>query len=218
MKKSKLSILLLLFLVLGVAKEGLSQGTGYFAAGHFQNIGIPSFSTMNDRIYMCAQYTVSYSYRKNKYSKRSKYEERDVCSCFIDLDYVVENNKRSYSGTIPAGFARNTIIIWDRNFIANHLLPMFRDIEDRRKINYTLNHSNDSTFKNIIDYNNKVVINDKMYYYPLKIRTCLTFSVDYNWLKEVVPESSWIYKPDCFDAGKGMRVDVLIPLLQMPWR
>ena len=208
MKKKGLNLLLLLFFaILCISQEGMSQ------AMYVKNMGLPLWGSMDNGIYMCAEYTISYSYRKKSYSKRYKYEEREVCSCFdSDLSFL-ERKVRAYSQTVSI-LGYNAIIIWDTNFIINHILPLFTKIEDRKKIIYTLNQSNDSTFKDIIDYDNKVIINDKIYYYPMKVKKYILFpNVNYEWLKEIVPQSSWIYNPNCYDEGKGMRVNLLIPLL-----
>jgi len=200
--KKVLILLLLLFLVLCTTKNGISQ------VMHIEYMGRPFFSSMDYRIYMCVQYSFAYYY-----SIRYKRAEREVCNCFHGISYGVSGYVRSHSSTVSSS-GENTIIIWDTSFIKDYVLPLFRKIEDRKRIILTLENSNDSTFKNIIDYDNKVIINDKMYYYPMNIRTCLLFlNTDYEWLKKVVPQSSWIYQPDCFDAGEMMRINVLIPLL-----
>jgi len=57
----------------------------------------------------------------------------------------------------------------------------------------------------------------KMYYYPVKIKQCISVLVyDKEWIKSVLPQSSWMYEVNCFDDGKWMGIDLLIPLLEMP--
>ena len=53
-----------------------------------------------------------------------------------------------------------------------------------------------------------------MYYYPINISAYIyVVDSDYEWLKSIVPESSWIYKPDCFNDDDMVGGNLLIPLL-----
>jgi hypothetical protein len=211
-KRIRLSILLLLFFVLCISPKGISQ-----RVIHVENMGFPLLTATGSKMYMCAQYTVSYSKRVYLRRYKYKYAKREVCSCFSDEMYKLAWYRHFYSETLSiCGY--NTIIIWDTNFIINYVLPVISDRNERHKMEYTLINSNDSTFtvENIIDLKNKVIINDKMYYYPMNVRTCFLIpNIDYEWFKSIVPKSSWIfYGQDWFDNGRRMQVELLIPLLE----
>jgi hypothetical protein len=159
------------------------------------------------------QYTLSYP--KNSHYRALKKREREVCSCHKTLIDLLEWEIRT-TYSMENSYGMNTLIIWDKDFVANHILPLFNDEYDRKIIKYTIAHSNDSTFtaENVIDYENKVIINDKVYYYPLKIKRAVRVMVeDYEWFKSIIPQSSWIYESSCFDDEIGMRINLLIPLL-----
>ena len=169
-------------------------------------------------IYFCAQHTVAYRYREDSSLQDYIYIERDVCNCFsTPISLLEENIIRHSEVDYFEGANANTIIIWDRSFISEYILPECSRVEHKKEIEYTLAHSDDSTFtaENIIDYYNKVIINDKMYYYPLKTKRAASVIV-YNLAKfySILPKSSWIfYGEDCFDDGQSMYVRLLIPLL-----
>lgn len=165
----------------------------------------PYIFSWDSAIYVCKQYLLHDFYYEEK-PRCERYEDREICTCksavIGTIDWVIRT-KDNIGG--------NTLIVWDKNFVAQYILPKLKDEKDRRTVEYTLAHSTDSTFDNIIDYDNKVVINDKAYYYPLRIKKFISCSVDYEELKSV--PQIWIYRPDCFDEGKGTYVDLLIPLL-----
>ena len=173
---------------------------------HAKNMSIPKIYSWDSRIYLCAKYTFVY------WNGGDSIEEIETCTCNNTLVQLLEWEANRYSE--PNRFITYTLIIWDTNFVVNHVLPLIREEEDRKKIKYTLANSNDSTFNNIIDFNNKVIINDKMYYYPINVKACISItSVDYEWFKTIVPQSSWIYVPYCFGDEKKMQIRLLIPLL-----
>jgi len=172
-----------------------------------QKLTRPIIYSLDSSIYLCMQYTIS---KKSEF--RSKiYYKRNVCSCYNTMIRLLE-----LETTKTKSIGINTLIIWDTNFIINHILPLFKEEDERNIIAYTIANSNDSTFKDIIDYDNKVIISEKIYFYPIKIKTGISVMViDEKWLKSVLPQSSWIYKPDCFDDGKRMLINLFIPLLEM---
>ena len=146
-------------------------------------------------------------WQNQKYKKGKK----EICACFGTESWI--NWVNAFSKPTRGGKA-NALIIWDKNFVIEHVLPLIEGEESRKIVEYTLANSNDSTFKNIIDSKNKVVINDKMYYYPINISAYIyVVDSDYEWLKSIVPESSWIYKPDCFNDDDMVGGNLLIPLL-----
>jgi hypothetical protein len=202
MKKIELFCLGIFFLC--IFQKGVSQVI------YAQNMAIPNVYSIDSQIYMCSQYTVSYP----KKSEFGRYKKREVCSCHQTTMNLIEWKKNRYA--TPETYGRNTFIILDKDFIFNYILPLIRDEDEREIIEYTLANSDKSTFKNIIDSNNKIVINDKMYYYHLNISTCISINyIDYDFFISLVPKSSWIYEPDCFDIGKGMLISLLIPLLEV---
>ena len=177
---------------------------------------LPIIYSLDSTIYLCRQYTLFYPKRNHsEFHKREIYkrEKREVCTCHTTIIRLLEwNITNAYS--MGESYGKNTLIIWDSNFVSNYILPLFREEKDRKRIEYTLANSDENTFKNIIDYDNKVIIDDKVYYYHLKIKQGVSVMVeDYKWLKSVVPKSSWIYEPNCFYDGEKMAVDLLIPLL-----
>jgi hypothetical protein len=190
---------LFLFLISCVSKK---ETTRVIRA---KNMTIPSCFSVDSKIYLCIQYTFVHGRKTNEKLK-------ETCTCNNSLLRLLEWEKNIYSE--PTNSGMNTIIIWDSNFVINYVLPLIREEKYKKKIEYTLANSNDSIFRNIVDFDNKVIVNDKMYYYPIKIKTCISVGrVNYEWFKRLVPQSSWIYKPDCFDDGEGMSVGLLIPLL-----
>ncbi len=196
--------ILLLFFILCVFEEGVSQ-----TAIHSDNMLTPYiFSQQDSAIYICVQYTLSYPKKPNT----NRYITREICSCYQTNIDLLEWRKNYHSYPNTYGF--NTVIVWDKDFVNNYILPLFRDEKDRKRIEYTLANSNDSTFKNIIDYANKVIIDDKMYYYPINTKTyIMVTSVNYEWFKSIVPQSLWMYESSCFYDGERMKVSLLIPLL-----
>lgn len=173
-----------------------------------QNLSLQTESifSLDSTVYCCAEYTFS--------NKKTNYKKKEDCCCFTTLISLLEWKINLYSIVVPFR-SGNTIIIWNKEFVFSYILPLFKKEESRKIIEYTLAHSNDSTFtaKNVIDYENKVIINDKMYYYPLKIKKSITVEVDIEWFKSTVPQSSWIYEPSCSDVEKGAWISLLIPLL-----
>jgi len=201
--KVALYLSVLLFFILCTHQKGISQ-----TAIHAENMTIPRVYSVDSQIYMCVQYTLAYSKRP-----RSKEKLKTICSCDQTLIRLIEWEKKYYS--TPTTYVENTLIVWDKNFVTNYILPLIRDEDDKKRIEYTLVNSDKSTFKNIINYDNKVIVNDKMYYYPMNVKTCISVRfVNYEWFKSIVPKSSWIYNPDCFDDGEGMYINLLIPLLE----
>jgi hypothetical protein len=179
----------------------------------------PTVFSTSSSIYFCAEQIIVY--KQN--SSSQDYEAREICHCFQTLISLLEGEISIHNDTMYSSFlgfnGGNTIIIWDKSFILNYLLPLFEREEERKKIEYTLIHSEDDTFtiENIIDFDNKVIINDKMYYYPLKIKQIAKVSVtNIPKFYSIMPQNTGFYKPNCFDDGKKMWINLLIPLLDTP--
>jgi hypothetical protein len=180
-----------------------------------QNLSLPAITSLNTSIYLCMQYTLLIP-KKHSFESYKKGKE-EVCSCQkTSTDLLEWRIKTTYS--IGESYGENTLIIWDKDFVSKYILPLFNNDEYSKKIiEYTLTHSNDNTFtsENVIDYKNKIIINDKVYYYPFKIKRAISvIVVDYEWFKSIIPQSAWIYESSCFDDGVGMRISLLIPLLE----
>jgi hypothetical protein len=174
-----------------------------------QNMSIPNIVSVDTPIFLCVQHSLVYNYKEWTDSTE---QIKEVFSCYQTLLHLLEWEKSKYS--CPTISGTNTIIIWDTTFLVNYILPLIRENKKKEIIEYTLSHVSDSSFKNIIDYDNKVIVNDKIYYYPMNMKTYVSIrSISYKWFISVVPQSSWIYKPDCFDDGKEMQTTILIPLL-----
>ena len=166
----------------------------------------PCVSNCDSTVLFCAEYAY----------KPANHRKKDVCSCNLCKIELLDWNVSTHSGI--CNWTRSTIIVWDKKFISDYVLPLVEDEDSRNLIEFTLSHSDDSTFKaeNVIDYENKVILNDKMYYYPLKIKKRITVFVhDIEWFKSVVPQSSWIFGSDCYSVLKEKEVlkCILIPIL-----
>lgn len=169
----------------------------------------PYISSLDSRVLFCATYTYSY--------ESMKYKKKETCNCVITRRDLLEWEINCYSELMPFKTV-NYIIIWDKSFVINYILPLFTKAKYREPIEYTLTHSNDSTFtaEKVIDYENKVIINDKMYYYPLKIKKGILVFTTTEWIQSVVPQSLWIFEPSCYKVNKkeSEQVIVLIPILE----
>ena len=167
----------------------------------------PYISSLDSNVLFCATYT--YSYESMKYKKKKTCHcaatRRDFLEWEIDRHLCTSSYKRE-----------NYIIIWDKSFVMNYILPLFTKAEYREPIEYTITHSNDSTFtaEKVIDYESKVIINDKMYYYPLKIKKGIMVFTTTKWIQSVIPQSSWIYNSPCYNVKESEQVILLIPILE----
>lgn len=61
-------------------------------------------------------------------------------------------------------------LITDKDIIFDFLFPFFQD-SIRREITYSYSENRDTVFENLIEYDHKVIINDDLYYYPLRDTT-----------------------------------------------
>jgi len=200
-----------LFFISGVPKK---KTVNIVSATYDIGFSLPLLSQMDSAIYVCTERIVETS---------SDSEDRISCTCYKTLTRLLKYEIIAYVKPISISMGEsNTIIIWDKNFITNYILPLFKKEEDRQKIEYTLANSNDSTFtsENVIDYDNKVIVNDKMYYYPFKIKQAASVIVtNIPQFYSIISKSSWIfYGQDCFDDKDPMWINLLIPLLEMPYK
>jgi hypothetical protein len=160
-------------------------------------------------VYYCSLYQWDYIFKERPLRRKSK----EVCVCRL-----VHENKINIEiefDTIGRLTCINNILIYDTNFIIKYLLPLIEDKEIKRAIEYTLLNANDSTFLDIIDFNNKIILNEIAYYYPIKTKKMLQIFVDdVGWFKSVVPETKWIYQPECYTMELKSDINILIPLLE----
>ena len=204
MKKTIKFSTIIIFMLLYSYKALGQEGSIYV-----DNIRIypPYISSLDSNVLFCATYTYS--------NKSTRYKYKETCSCIRTrrdlLEWEIEIH--SYTSSIKTA---NYIIIWDKLFVMNYILPLFKKAEYREPIEYTLSHSDDSTFtaEKVIDFENKVIINDKMYYYPLKIKKGICVFTNTEWIKSVIPLSSWIYNSPCYNVKESEQVILLIPILE----
>jgi hypothetical protein len=160
-------------------------------------------------VYYCSSYQWEYIFKERPLRKKSK----EVCVCRL-----VHKNKINIEiefDTIGRLTCINNILIYDTNFIIKYLLPLLEDKEAKEAMEYTLLNANDSIFLNIIDFNNKIILNEIAYYYPIKTKKMIqVFVDDIEWFKSVVPETKWIYQPDCHTMELKSDINILIPLLE----
>ena len=103
---------------------------------------LPTVFSTDSAIYFCAKYVISY---QKEYPSQD-YEAREVCSCHQTLIRLLEWETKRHTDTAYDRSGANTIIIWDKYFIFNYILPLFKKKEDIKKIEYTLAHSDSNTF------------------------------------------------------------------------
>ena len=116
----------------------------------------PCVSNCDSTVLFCAEYAY----------KPANHRKKDVCSCNLCKIELLDWNVSTHSGI--CNWTRSTIIVWDKKFISDYVLPLVEDEDSRNLIEFTLSHSDDSTFKaeNVIDYENKVILNDKIILAP----------------------------------------------------
>ena len=143
--------------------------------------------------------------------KRSSRKIHKICTCELsnpELNDIILSTKVR-GGVLPS---HQYIVIYDSIFISNYIIPLFKE-EKRKIIEYTLLNANNSTFKNIIDFENKTIINDDAFYYQIKSSKIISvFISDLKWLKSIVPQDKWIYNKDYYNEDAS--VFLLIPLLE----
>ncbi len=204
MKKTTKFSAIIIFMLLCSYKALGQEGSIYV-----DNIRIyhPYISSLDSHLLFCATYTYS--------NKSTRYKPKETCSCVKTRIGLLEwqIDRHSYTSSLKTA---NYIIIWDKSFVMNYILPLFKKAEYREPIEYTLSHSDDSTFtaEKVIDFENKVIINDKMYYYPLKIKKGICVFTSTEWIKSVIPLSSRIYNSPCYDVKESEQVILLIPILE----
>lgn len=224
-KKNRLNmkkIILFLCFVFKFCFSGVAQPTPADRTG----FSYPMTVCSDSNIYFCAQYDMSYkrvlSYLDNSYYK----ELKEVCTCHTSSPKMLEWNIKFFSNTVKYTSV-DEIFIWDKDFI-NYIIQEYKKERGGyskstkkalKMLECTIANSDDNTFiaKNIIDFDNKVVINDKMYYYPLKIESWVSISVNNpESFFSMVPKSSFIfYEQNCFD-DENVRIigmNLLIPVL-----
>jgi len=161
----------------------------------------PSIIDRDSMFYFCSSHNSVY--KKNKIRK--------ICTCEFafpkKIDLLLGVNIR---GGVNPSF--QDILLYDSSFVFDYILPLIEKEEDRTIIEYTLSNANDSTFKNVIDFEHKIIINENAYYYLINSKKILCVVIyDIKWFKSVVPKEKWIYNQDCYDETVTMYL--LVPLL-----
>jgi hypothetical protein len=175
-------------------------------------------------IYLCARCPIY-----NNPDVKMKKEKRGICSCQLSFENSIDIDLTFYGFDFPK--CVSYIIIWNKQFIMDYVLPLYtnwvekehewlitKEKSDYTKkiIEYTLANTTDSAFRDIIDYENKVVIDENTFYYPIKVKRMAEIVVfDLEWFKTIIPETSWIYERDCFTIGTESEIIILIPLLEI---
>ena len=156
--------------------------------------------------YLCSSHN-SYIYKNKRRSRKI----RKICTCELsdpELNDIILSIKVR-GGVFPS---HQHVMIYDSIFISNYIIPLF-EAEERKTIEHTLSNANDSTFKNVIDFDNKTIINDDVFYYRIKTSKMISVYVsDLKWLKSIVPQNKWIYNNNCYN--EDISVFLLIPLLE----
>jgi hypothetical protein len=153
-----------------------------------------------------------YSHYSEHIVGNKRIKTRKICTCeFLhteSIKIVLGVNVRG--GVFPS---RQYILFYDSSFVSDYILPLFKKEEDRKIIEYTLSNANDSTFKNIIDFEHKVIINENAYYYPINSpKLACVYINKLEWFKSVIPKEKWIYNQNCYNENVPMYL--LIPLLE----
>lgn len=201
---AKFSVIIIFMLL--YSYKALGQDTFSIYAENIR-MHSPFITSLDSNVLFCATYTYS--------NESIRYKHKETCSCIRTRIDLLEWQISRFSDTATYKKA-NYIIIWDKLFVMNYILPLFKKAEYREPIEYTLSHSDDSTFtaEKVIDFENKVIVNDKMYYYPLKIKKGICVFTNTEWIKSVIPLSSWIYNSPCYNVKESEQVILLIPILE----
>ena len=108
-----------------------------------------------------------YSHYSSNIVGYKRIKTRKICTCELlypaMIDIILEDNLIR-RGVLPSC---QYILFYDSTFVSDYILPLFIEVEDREKIEYTLLNATDSTFKNVIDFEHKMIINKDAYYYPI---------------------------------------------------
>lgn len=88
---------------------------------------------------------------------------------------IYSNNPRKKNKVIDWGNSVNQWLVTDWDIIRDYLLNSF-SYEIQEKIKYTYNEGKDSIFKNLVDYDNIVILPSIGYYYNLR-DTSLSYAV-----------------------------------------
>lgn len=151
--------------------------------------------------------------------KKKRLKTRKICTCELGdsiwIGVHIGDYVRIRKGLPIRGIfaSQQHIIFYDSSFVSNYILSLLEKEEDRKILKYTLLNANDSTFKDVIDFEHKVIINENAYYYPIKSRKLVVVYVDdFDWFKSIIPKEKWIYyNQSCY--CENVSKYLLIPLL-----
>ena len=183
-------------------------------------------SQYNDNsVYFCNGYNVSISnMRYNKYvyktiqQKNTRKKTAQKYCCFglaNDKIYSILANQN------PNSICFLNFLINDKDIILNFLLPYYSDNNEiKNEILYSYSENRDTVFRNLIEYDNKVIVDNEVYYYPLK-DTTLRYVVISNLYLHRLNEFINLFKEkellneDCLiNTNFLCNVKISIPLLE----
>jgi hypothetical protein len=175
-------------------------------------VSVPSNSNI-ELIYFCSIYEI----------KDKKNEIIKTCDCHIInkkniLDYI--------SDTIPFNYKKRhhiflnyDLLMTDKEFIFNEIYPLC-DERTKRELEYSYSDNRDTIFKNIIDYEHKVILDETHYYYPVSLprATFPIFINDYKWFLSVYPTNLWNPAYNCIldlPANINTYIYITVPTLEV---
>jgi hypothetical protein len=178
-----------------------------------------SFPYNNEKIelvYFCSVYEL----------KSKKNKETEICACYL------YNKNDISSGSTENSFVIKTkksylyyfdydIFVTDKDFIFNEIYPLC-DERTKKELEYSYSDNRDTIFKNIIDYEHKVIFDSTHYYYPVNLSRAvnLIYVNNNEWFFSIFPISSWIPIPNCVlnisDMSNNININIRVPTLEIP--
>lgn len=164
------------------------------------------FHIQEDPIYLCL-----------KYENKKKCKKDDGCSCNMTFKEILSfelERRNSYLKNYAYFF-----LITDKEFILKEVLPLC-DEETKAALVYSYTNNNDTIFSNMIDSNNKVIIDDNAFYYPLNTKgkkmNAIRIAVESpEWFKTIMQEYPMDISTDCIIGKKNMNLlFIYIPYLR----
>jgi hypothetical protein len=161
------------------------------------------FNIPKDPIYLCMIY---------EYKDRLK--KKKICDCHVTYKEILsfELGRKHY----PPEVFRHFLIMTDKNFILNEVFPLC-DENIQKALKYSYTNNNDTIFRNILDYENKVIIDTNVFYYPLNLKDnmqAIRMKIEsIEWFKSIMSETAWIQSPDCMRNKERQVLFIYIPFI-----
>jgi hypothetical protein len=162
------------------------------------------FSIPKEPIYLC----ITYKYR-------DKFKRKEMCNCHVTYKEILsfELGRKKF----PPKFFMYFFVITDKNFILNEILPLC-DEEIKDVLAYSYSNNNDTIFKYSIDYDNKIIIDENSFYYPLNMKENMQAMRIYidsvEWFKLIIQKYSLKSLPNCITNEKKIHLFIYIPFLE----